>query len=252
MDRTEICDKKFEELFGGKRMPSDTDPEFMDILQKFIFGQVSQIGKLDNKMRELITITVLSCIQALPQLKAHVGACLHVGLSPIEIRETIYQCAPFIGFPRTLNSISTMNEVFKANNISLPLEDTTTITEDDRFEKGSDIQNSIYGDEIAQRYKDLPSGMGENLAKFLTELNFGDFYTRGGMDIKTRELLVLAILTTLGQTGPFKSHVIGNLKLGNSLETQCAVIMQAMPYCGIPFAFGSFNVIKQVVEEMKK
>ena len=122
MDRTEICDEKFEELFGSKRMPSDTDPEFMDILQKFIFGQVSQVGTLDNKMRELITITVLSCLQALPQLKSHVGACLHVGLSPIEIREAIYQCAPFIGFPRTLNAISTMNEVFKANKLFFHLQ----------------------------------------------------------------------------------------------------------------------------------
>ncbi len=252
MDRTEICDEKFEELFGSKRMPSDTDPEFMDILQKFIFGQVSQVGTLDNKMRELITITVLSCLQALPQLKSHVGACLHVGLSPIEIREAIYQCAPFIGFPRTLNAISTMNEVFKANNIVLPLANTATVTEEDRFSKGSAIQNPIYGDEIAERYKDLPAGMGEDLARFLTELGFGDFYTRDGMDVKTRELLVLAILTALGQTGPFKSHVLGNLKIGNSLETQCAVIMQAMPYCGIPNAFGSFNVIKQVAEEMKK
>lgn len=65
MDREKICNEQFLSLFGSVRTPSPTDPEFMDILQKFIFGEVSKVGTLTNKMRELITITVLSSIQAL-------------------------------------------------------------------------------------------------------------------------------------------------------------------------------------------
>ena len=84
----------------------------MRILQRFIFGEVSYAGSLDNRMRELITITVLTVNQTLPQLKAHVGACLNVGLTPEEIREAVYQCAPFVGFPKTLNAIAAMNETF--------------------------------------------------------------------------------------------------------------------------------------------
>ena len=59
-------------------------------------------GSLDNRMRELVTVTVLTTLGALPQLKAHVGASLNAGCTPVEIREAIYQCAPFIGFPKTL------------------------------------------------------------------------------------------------------------------------------------------------------
>lgn len=77
MTREEICNKQFKELFGTERTKDTTDPEFMDILQKFIFGEVSEVGALDNKMRELITITVLTTMQTLPQLKAHVNACLN-------------------------------------------------------------------------------------------------------------------------------------------------------------------------------
>ncbi len=202
-------------------------------------------------MREIITITVLSSIQALPQLKSHTYACLQVGATPIEIREAIYQCAPFIGFPRTLNSIDVINTVFKEKGIALPLKSTGTVTEKDRYEKGFNIQNPIYGNEISERYKPLPNNMGETLSNFLTELGFGDFYTREGLDIKTREQLVLCILTAIGQTGPLKSHVLGNLKLGTSLEEQCAIIMQCLPYVGIPNAFGVFNAILQVVNETK-
>ena len=124
MDRTERTKEKFKRLFGGAPTENEgTDPEFMRILQRFIFGEVSYEGSLDDKLRELITVTVLTVNQTLPQLKAHVGACLNTGLTPTEIREAVYRCAPFIGFPKTLNAIAAMNEVFASKGIELPLED---------------------------------------------------------------------------------------------------------------------------------
>jgi 4-carboxymuconolactone decarboxylase len=82
-------------------------------LQRFIFGEVFYQGNLDDRMRELITLVVLATNQTLPQLKAHVLAALNVGLTPIEIKEAVYQCAPYIGFPKTLNAINEVNEVLK-------------------------------------------------------------------------------------------------------------------------------------------
>ena len=150
MDRAEKTKEKFKELFGGNPVQNEgTDPEFMRILQRFIFGEVCYVGSLDNRMRELITITVLTVNQTLPQLKAHVEACLNVGLTPLKIREAIYQCAPFIGFPKTLNAISAMNEVFAAKGIALPLESAETVSEETRYEKGLAIQSPLYGDELS-------------------------------------------------------------------------------------------------------
>lgn len=153
MDRITKTEQKFKELFGGKPVQNEgTDPEFMRILQRFIFGEVCYTGSLDNQLRELVTVTVLTVNQTLPQLKAHVGACLTVGLSPLEIREAVYQCAPFIGFPKTLNAIAAMNEIFTQKGISLPLENGETVTEENRLNKGTEIQQHLYGDEIARRY----------------------------------------------------------------------------------------------------
>ena len=76
MDRIQRTQEKFVSLFGGNPTVNEgSDPEFMRILQRFIFGEVCYVGSLDNGMRELITITVLAVNQTLPQLKAHVGAC---------------------------------------------------------------------------------------------------------------------------------------------------------------------------------
>lgn len=50
MDRIERCKKNYTELFGGEALTGQgTDPEMMDILQKFIFGEVFRTGDLDKK-----------------------------------------------------------------------------------------------------------------------------------------------------------------------------------------------------------
>ncbi|MFC2266571.1 MAG: carboxymuconolactone decarboxylase family protein, partial [Peptidiphaga sp.] len=121
MGRIELTAEKFAELFGGKPVVDEgDDPEFMRILQRFIFGEVFYTGDLDDQTRELITVSVLTANQTLPQLTVHVRAALAVGCTPVEIREAVYQCAPLLGFPKTLNAISAMNEAFRGKGIALP------------------------------------------------------------------------------------------------------------------------------------
>ncbi|WP_455499047.1 carboxymuconolactone decarboxylase family protein [Coprobacter sp.] len=245
MNRIELCKKNYTELFGGEALTGQgTDPEMMDILQKFIFGEVFCTGDLDNKTREMITCITLTTMQTLPQLKAHAGAALNVGVSPVELREIVYLCAPFIGFPRTLNALGTINEVFKDHGIALPLEKQANVREEDRFERGYSIQNPMYGDVIKESLKDIPGNLGLDVARFLTEFCFGDIYTRSGMDMKTRELLVYCILTTLEAENRLRSHTISNLKLGNSKETLAAAVIQCLPYIGFPPAIKALNIIK--------
>ena len=230
MNRIDICRQNYSALFGGEALTGEgTDPEFMAILQKFIFGEVFTIGDLDHKTRELITCTTLAVMQTLPQLKAHASAALNVGVTPVELREAIYQCAPFIGFPKTLNAIGVINGVFEERGIALPLEPQGEVTEEERYEKGYAIQYPLYGDEIARKMEDVPGGMGQDVARFLTEYCFGDIYTRGGLDVQTRELLIYCVLTTLDADAQLASHAVGNLKLGTSKERLAAAVIQCLP-----------------------
>lgn len=249
MDRIENCKQKFAELFGGKPTENEgNDPEFMRILQRFIFGEVCYEGSLDNRMRELVTITVLTVNQTLPQLKAHTVACLNTGLTPQEIREAVYQCAPFIGFSKTLNAIAVMDEVFKERGIALPLGSGETITEADRYERGLALQAPIYGTEISERYGWLPAGFAEAVPRYLTELCFSDFMTRKFLDGKTRELLTVVMLAAMGGAEvQVRSHAEGALKAGNTKEEVVCALVHAMPYMGIPRLFNALNCSKDVL-----
>lgn len=245
--RVERARKKYGELFGPQTVANSSDPELMSILQRFIFGEIFYIGNLDDRTRELITITVLTTNQTLPQLKAHTSAALNIGVTPIEIREVVYQCAPFIGFPKVLNALDTINKVFESKGIKLPLENKGTVGEQERFEKGKEKQYPLYGDGMIQNMKDLPGGLGEAIPRMLTESCFGDFYTRGGLDIKTRELTIFCALATLGGTErQMVSHAAGNLKVGNSKETLLSAMVHSYPYIGFPRISNAINVIKEV------
>lgn len=247
MTRTEICNKNMKILFNGSMAESGADVEMMQILQKYIFGEVFTVGELDIKTRELITVVSLTTQQTLPQLKAHINGALNAGNTQLEVREAIYQCAPFIGFPKTLNALGVLNEVFKERNIEPPAA-AATVSENERYKKGKEIQEKLYGDEIKQAMKGLPDNLGDEAARFLTEVCFGDFYTRQGLDIKTRELLALAILVTKDDERTLRSHIKGSIKAGNTPETVAAAIIQCMPYTGTPNALHALKILK---EELK-
>ena len=238
--------QKYKELFPSEIIASKTDPELMNIMQRFIFGEVFYIGNLDDKTRELIVITALTTNQSLPQLKVHTNAALNIGVTPIQIREVVYQAAPFIGYPKVLNALDTINSVFRTRGIRLPLSNESTVSESERFEKGKEKQYPLYGEGMKQSMKDLPGGLGEVIPRMLTESCFGDFYTRGGLDIKARELMIFCALASLGGTErQMASHVVGNIKVGNSKETLISAMVHCYPYIGFPRIANAIYAIRE-------
>ena len=74
-------------------------------MKRFTYGEVFSQGCLDNRQRELIALVILTTIQCLSEVRVHVWAALNIGVTPIEITESLYQCAPFWGFPRVQEGV---------------------------------------------------------------------------------------------------------------------------------------------------
>lgn len=247
-ERQAHAEATYQRLFGPRDDTApDNDPELMEILRRFVFGDVFDTGVLDDQTRELVTVTVLACLQALPQLRSHTAAALNVGVPPVQIREALYQLAPFIGFPYTLNAVATINEVFQNQGIELPLPTQGTVSDGDRYPRGLAEQAPLYGNEIKDNLADLPEPFAEALPRFLTEFCFGDFYTRGGLSLATRELLVLCALATIGDTaaqlGP---HGSACLQVGNSKAAVVAALVHCFPYIGFPRAVAAIRAVKNL------
>ena len=91
----------------------DIAPDFAQYLIEFPFGDIYSRPGLDLRSREIATVAALTALgNASPQLKVHIGAALHVGLTQDEIIEVIMQLAVYAGFPAALNGLFAAKEVF--------------------------------------------------------------------------------------------------------------------------------------------
>ena len=245
--------ENFKLLFNSH--PGDfktDDPEFMEILQKYIFGDIFSTGDLTIKEREMITVVCLASIQCLPQLKAHLNAALNAGNTPLELREALYTCFSFLGFPRTLNALDVLNTVLKDRKISLPLESGKTIKDEERFNKGLEIQKPLFGDALNKMLENVPGDIGKKMAHFTTETYFGDTFTRKFLEPKTRELINAITLVALGNFQILKAHLMSAMKLGNSKEKVAATLLQCAPYVGAANAISAMLVLTEVTKAEKK
>lgn len=89
-----------------------------------------------------------------------------------------------------------------------------------------------------------------DFAKYVIEFPFGDIYSRPQLDLKTREIGVVAALTALGNAAPqLKVHIHGALNVGCTREEVVEIIMQMAVYAGFPAALNGLFAAKEVFAE---
>ena len=169
----------------------------------------------------------------------------------MEIKEAVYQCAPYLDFPKTLNAVQKVNEAFKAGKIRLPVESKKQVSEETRFDEGLKVQKSIFGDVIYKMHQNAPENQ-KHIQNYLSAFCFGDIYTRSSLDMETRELLTLCILSALGGCeSQVKSHVLGNINVGNEKNILLEAVTHCLPYMGFPRTLNAIACINEAIPENK-
>ena len=245
-ERTMKANEKYRELLKRDFAISKEDEDLQNIFNNFVYGEVYNHGSLEPKLRELITLVSLTASQGQGMIAEHVEAALNVGASAIEIKEALYQCAPYVGFPRVFSALEEANKVFKDKNIKLPLPSQATVSDNTRFEKGLEIQTNTFGQGILDAIRNAPENQ-KHIRNYLSAMCFGDFYTREGLDMKTRELLTFIMIISLGgQEAQATGHARGNLSVGNDKDTLIEAVTQCIPYIGYPRVLNAISIINNV------
>jgi 4-carboxymuconolactone decarboxylase len=194
----------------------------------------------------MVLLAAIIASQALGEYKVMVAAALNIGVTPIEIKEILYQSVPYVGIAKVFDFLHATNAVLKEKGIALPLDGQSTTTPKTRYTKGLAAQKAIFGDIIERMRQKSPSDQ-LHIQDFLAANCFGDYYTRSGLDLKTRELLTFAMLISLGGCEPqVKGHVTGNILLGNDRARLIDVTTQLLPYIGYPRTLNALRVIDEV------
>ena len=248
MGMTEAARRNHEELFPNHVSTlAAKDPEFVEYFDNFAFDEVLRYGGLDIRTRLMVQLASIIACDAMTEYRVMLGGALNVGVTPIEVKEIVYQAVPYVGMARTFPFILATNEVLAERGIDLPLEGQSTTTPESRAEKGLAVQKEIIGaDVIDELYASTPEDE-IHLQQFLSANCFGDHYTRTGIDVRLRELLTFATLISLGGCEPqAKGHVAFNLNVGNDRAVLVAVITQLLPFIGYPRALNGLSVVNEV------
>lgn len=122
---------------------------------------------------------------------------------------------------------------------------------EDRYQKG--IKNlKVMNPQSFKILEDNLKDIAPDLARYVVEFPYGDIYSRSGLDLKTRELVTIASVTTMGgaQT-QLKSHIKGALNVGCTKEEILEVLIQMAVYAGFPRAINGVLAAKEVFENIK-
>lgn len=222
-----------------------TDPEFAERFHHFAFDEVvnEENQQLDAPTRYLAILSALIGCGGVDAFQEMLPVALENSVTPIMVKETIYQAADYLGYGRMLPFLNAANEIFAQRGIALPLPNQATTTMADRLEKGAKAQAAIFGEHMKEAWKE------GHINRWLAANCFGDFYTRNGLDLKQREMITFCFLMAQGGCEPqLIAHAKGNMNLGNDKDFLVRVVSQCLPYIGYPRSLNAVSCIQKAGE----
>lgn len=115
------------------------------------------------------------------------------------------------------------------------------------YENGLTTRKAVMGEDFVAAAFANATAFTAPIQEHITRAAWGDVWQRPGLDLKTRSLITVAMLTALGKQHELKGHVRGALNNGASVEEIQEVLLHATIYCGVPAAVEAFRTANEVV-----
>lgn len=227
---------------------AQTDPEFVQIFTNFAFGEVlstsPELEPLAEPTRYLAILATLLGCQGLDAFRLMLPLALDGGVTPIEVKETVYQAAAYLGLGRMLPFLSAVNEELSRRGIALPLEPQGTVQPEQRREAGNRVQVEAFGEGLRNSWEHGPEEK-RHINSWLASNCFGDYYTRTGLSLPQREMITFCFLAAQGGCEPqLTAHARANMTVGNDRLFLIQVVSRCLPYIGYPKSLNALNCIE--------
>jgi 4-carboxymuconolactone decarboxylase len=111
---------------------------------------------------------------------------------------------------------------------------------------GEQIRRQVMGDEFVDRALENADELTQPMQDYINDHGWGSTWQRGGIDLKTRSLVTIAMLAALRTPQELKGHIRGALNNGATFEEIREVLLHSAVYCGAPAAQEAFRAAKEV------
>lgn len=243
-----VSDAEYDKLPASQELLSATDPEFTERFEAFAFGEVvSEVkARLDDRTRHIGYLATLLGCQGIDEYREMLPQALDHGVTPVEAKEIVYQATAYLGLGRVRPFLTATNDILRQRGIALPLEGQATTTAANRRERGTEAQVGCFGEGMRDFWKSGPAD-APHINLWLADNCFGDYYTRGGLELRMRELITFCFLAAQGGCEPqLKGHIAGNYHVGNTKEMLIAVVSANLPFIGYPRTLNALSCIREV------
>ena len=216
----------------------------------FAFDEVinEEGQQLDDRTRWMAILAALIGCQGIDEYEKMLGAALNFGVTPVEIKEIVYQAVAYLGIGRVFPFLKATNSILEAQGIKLPLEGQASSATDNRRELGTQAQVDIFGDSMRDFRKSGPEE-SKHINYWLADNRFGDYYTRTGLSYAQREMITFCFPAAQGGCEPqLTSHAAGNMKVGNDKAFLIRVISQCLPYIGYPRSLNALACVNKAAD----
>jgi 4-carboxymuconolactone decarboxylase len=120
----------------------------------------------------------------------------------------------------------------------------------DAYALGWERLVELAGEDAAHQLLAGLSGIAPDAGRYIVEFLFGEIYQRGGLDLRDRQLVQVAMFTTLGGCEPqLQFHTRAALNAGLAASEIVEAILQCAPYAGFPRALNALYAVKAVFDE---
>lgn len=225
-----------------------TDPDFVERFENFAFGQVPADVDLPARTRHMIWLATLLGCQGSAEFRELVPTALDAGVTPVEVKEIVYQASAYLGMGRIRPFLTAANDALEAAGIALPLasQATTEPTLESRLAGGEQAQMACFGPQMAG-FKDRGNPDYPHVVTWLVSHCFGDWYTRDGLTTAEREMITFCFIAAQGGCeNQLRSHTGANLNCGNDRAFMIKVVSTMCPFIGYPRTLNAMAVIDEV------
>ncbi|HEX9309916.1 MAG TPA: carboxymuconolactone decarboxylase family protein [Gemmatimonadaceae bacterium] len=180
----------------------------------------ASVAPLEAGVRQLVRIAGAIAGSPEGQMRSTMSDAIDQ-VDPVAVEEIILQSYLFAGFPRALNAARAWRSV---SGRQAPSEDPEASEDLNLWrERGEETCEIVYGDSYEKLRKNIRD-LHPALDEWMIVDGYGKVLSRPGVDLRTRELCVVAACAVSGQQRQLHSHLRGALNAGSSPGELAAVL----------------------------
>lgn len=224
-------------------------PGMQRLTTEAVFGGLWGRPGLDLRYRMLATLSALSVLQRLPQLRTYINSALTVGMSPREVQEVFIQAAIYAGFPTAVNSLGLAQEVFQERGVPLAPLDIPEVSLEEMERRGRARRQELMQGRGQGDYMGAVTELAPDFSRLIAQYAYGEIWYRPGLDLKSRVVVSLSAFTALGLEAQLKNFLVAARNVGLTQEEIVETLMHTAPYAGFPGALNAIALAQSLFQQ---